>query len=300
MAPSAGTRLGPYQLVERLGAGGMGEVWRARDTRLDRFVSIKFSRAQFSDRFEREARAVAALNHPYICTLHDVGPDFLVMELIEGKLLRGPMAVEPAVSHAIQIAEALHAAHSAGFVHRDLKPGNVMMTAHGIKLLDFGLAARPEPHATATDGTITLTGAGSISGTLPYMAPEQVQGGEPDPRSDIFSFGVILYEMLTGKRPFQGANPASLAAAILERNPKPLPRIPPSLWPVIERCLRKNPAERWQSAYDVGVALQLASTMAEVPTVTRRKWVPAALGIGVAAVLLAGAAWLLKRPAEAP
>src|SRR5580700_10249294 len=194
-------RVGPYEILSRIGAGGMGEVWKARDTRLDRIVAIKTSHEKFSERFEREARAVAALNHPYICQLYDVGPDYLVMEYIEGAPLGGPLPLEKAVEYAGQILDALDAAHQKGIIHRDLKPANILVTKQGIKLLDFGLAkqAGPLPQDGATL-TQALTSQGQIVGTLQYMSPEQLQGKETDARSDLFAFGCVLYEMLTGKR----------------------------------------------------------------------------------------------------
>jgi len=193
-----GERLGPYETLEAIGAGGMGEVWKARDTRLDRIVAIKISKEQFSERFESEARAVAALNHPNICQLYDVGPNYLVMEYIEGAPLKGPLPIEKAVEYAGQILEALDAAHRKGITHRDLKPANILVTKQGIKLLDFGLAKQAGPLKEAGDATLTqaLTQQGQILGTLQYMAPEQLQGKDTDARSDLFAFGCVLYEML--------------------------------------------------------------------------------------------------------
>jgi serine/threonine protein kinase len=191
MTIAPGTRLGPYEIVSRIGAGGMGEVWKARDTRLDRIVAIKTSRAKFSERFEREARAVAALNHPHICTLYDVGPDYLVMEYIEGSEIKGPLPIDRTLKLCIQLASALEAAHRKGITHRDLKPANILVTKAGIKVLDFGLAKFEQTRAaTASDETVTraLTQEGSIVGTLQYMAPEQLQGKIVDARADIFSF----------------------------------------------------------------------------------------------------------------
>ena len=229
-------RLGPYEIVAPIGAGGMGDVFKARDTRLDRIVAIKVSREQFSERFEREARAVAALNHPHICQLYDVGPDYLVMEFIEGALLKGPLPLEKAVEYAGQILDALDAAHRKGITHRDLKPANILVTKQGIKLLDFGLAKQSAP-LTEADATLTaaLTGKGQILGTLQYMSPEQLHGQEADPRSDLFSFGCVLYEILTGKRAFEGQSAASVIAAILDREPAPLTAAPP-----LERIVRRN------------------------------------------------------------
>jgi serine/threonine protein kinase len=228
MPLTTGTLLGPYEILARIGAGGMGEVYKARDTRLDRTVAVKVSSEHFSERFEREARAVAALNHSNICTLHDVGPDYLVMEYIDGKPLRGPLAVDQALKYAVQICDALGAAHQKGITHRDLKPANILVTRSGVKLLDFGLAKFAAAGIGQTtdsprDATLTmaLTGKNEIVGTLYYMSPEQLQaqgtGREIDGRSDIFSFGLVFYEMLTGKRAFEGSSAASVIAAIMER-----------------------------------------------------------------------------------
>src|SRR5882672_11227306 len=200
---TAGDRLGPYEILSLIGAGGMGEVYRARDTRLDRVVAIKISREKFSERFEREARAVAALNHPNICHLYDVGPDYLVMEYIDGASLRGPVAADKAVPIALQIAAALEAAHAHGIVHRDLKPANILIGSSGAKLLDFGLAKRDVP-VGESDPTANHTQPGEVLGTAAYMSPEQASGKTVDARSDIFSFGAVLYEMLCGQRAFNG------------------------------------------------------------------------------------------------
>jgi Tol biopolymer transport system component/predicted Ser/Thr protein kinase len=260
---SAGDKLGPYEILEPLGAGGMGEVYRASDTRLGRVVAIKTSKTEFSERFEREAHAVAALNHPNICTLHDVGPNYLVMEFIEGIPLKGPLPLDRALQYAAQICDALDTAHRKGITHRDLKPGNILVTKTGIKLLDFGLARMAQAAKPLDDATLTtaLTGKHEIVGTLPYMSPEQLQaqanGQAIDARSDIFSFGLVLYEMLTGKRAIEGSSPASVIAAILER---PAPSIagvaPAALDRVFQRCLKKDPDDRWQSARDVKTALE--------------------------------------------
>ena len=217
MPLSVGDKLGPYEILAPIGAGGMGDVYKARDTRLDRTVAIKVSKTEFSERFEREARAVAALNHPNICTLYDVGPNYLVMEYIEGTPLKGPLPLDQALKFAAQICDALDAAHKKNITHRDLKPANILITKQGIKLLDFGLA-KVGPVVGADEATMTmaLTGKGQILGTLMYMSPEQINGQEADARSDIFSFGLVLYEMLTGKRAFEGSTPASVMGAILE------------------------------------------------------------------------------------
>jgi serine/threonine protein kinase len=201
----------------------MGEVYKARDTRLNRTVAVKISAEQFSERFEREALAIAALNHPHICTLHDVGPNYLVMELIEGKPLKGPLPLEEALRYAVQMADALDAAHRKGIIHRDLKPANILMTKSGVKLLDFGLAKLNQPsggESRATE-TLAMTEKGAVLGTYPYMSPEQLEGKEADARSDIFAFGAVLYEMLTGKRAFAGESAASIIGAILHTEPAP-------------------------------------------------------------------------------
>src|SRR5436309_14189535 len=224
MPLSPGARLGPYEILDSIGAGGMGEVYRARDTRLNRTVAIKIAAAQFSERFGSEARAVAALNHPHICTLFDVGPDYLVMEYIEGKPVSGPAPLEEALKLGIQIADALDAAHRNGIVHRDLKPANILLTKSGVKLLDFGLAKMDQKRSPVGDETVTqaLTKEGAIVGTLQYMSPEQLQGKEVDARTDLFSFGAVLYELVTGLRAFESPDSASLIAAVLTFEPPPL------------------------------------------------------------------------------
>src|SRR5579872_6403292 len=204
MSLSAGTRLGPYEIVSKIGAGGMGEVYRATDTRLDRIVALKVSKSEFGERFDREARAVAALNHPHICQLYDVGPNYLVMEFLEGTQLQGPLPVAKAVEYGVQILDALDAAHRKGITHRDLKPANILVTKAGIKLLDFGLAKTAKTVGPLDDATLSraLTGKNEIVGTLYYMSPEQLQaqatGQQIDGRSDIFSFGLVLNEMIKG------------------------------------------------------------------------------------------------------
>ena len=289
MASSArGQKLGPYETLEAIGAGGMGEVWKARDTRLDRIVAIKISKQQFSERFEREARAVAALNHPHICQLYDVGPDYLVMEFVDGTPLKGPMPIDKAVEYAGQILEALDAAHRKGITHRDLKPANILVTKQGIKLLDFGLAKQTAP--LKEDGatlTQALTSQGEIVGTLQYMAPEQLQGKETDARSDLFSFGCVLYEMLTGKRAFEGGSAASVIAAILEREPAPLTAAPP-LDRVVRRALAEDPDQRFQTARDLKAALTWALEQpppaAGVKTGRRWWWIAAAALVAIGAL----------------
>lgn len=266
-------RLGPYEILASLGEGGMGKVYKARDTRLDRLVAIKVSQERFSQRFEGEARAVAALNDPHVCQLYDIGPDYLVMEYVEGKPVSGPLGTSEALRIGAQIAAALDAAHSRGIVHRDLKPDNILVTKSGeVKLLDFGLAKVAEDRTGVASGETVvgpITQESSISGTLEYMSPEQLQGGEVDRRSDIFSFGVVLYEMLTGHRPFNAANPASVVAAILTSQPSSLssldPLSPPALDRILSRCLAKDPEARWQSARDLAVALEWVSDLAVRP-----------------------------------
>jgi Tol biopolymer transport system component len=276
----------------------MGEVWKARDTRLDRLVAIKLSKQQFEERFQREAHAVAALNHSHICTLYDVGPDYLVMELLEGAPLKGPLPAARAVEYATQILDALEAAHRKGIVHRDLKPANIFVTKQGVKLLDFGLA-KHQPAADADERTLTeaLTGQGQIVGTLQYMAPEQLQGKNADARSDLFSFGCVLYEMLTGKRAFSGANPASVIAAILEREPAPIDVSPP-LGRVVRACLAKDPDQRFQNAADLKRSLLWAAEPAREPSPRGR---PHRLVLALASVCVVMAlalSWILLRPAE--
>ncbi|MGP8247094.1 MAG: protein kinase domain-containing protein [Bryobacteraceae bacterium] len=288
MALPLNTRLGPYEIVAPLGAGGMGDVYKARDTRLDRTVAIKISAVRFTDRFEREARAISSLNHPHICALYDIGREnsmeFLVMEHLEGesleaRLRNGPLPVADALRIAMQIAGALDAAHRKGVIHRDLKPGNVMLTSAGAKLLDFGLAKIAEaPAPTGSNTSLptvahTLTTEGTILGTFQYMAPEQLEGKECDPRSDIFAFGALLYEMITGRKAFTGSSQASLITALMSADPPPVsaaqPMASPALDRLIRKCLAKSPDDRWQSARDLLSELQWiaeAGSQAGIPT----------------------------------
>ena len=308
MPLTAGQKLGPYEIVEPLGSGGMGEVYKARDTRLGRTVAIKVSTKRFSERFEREARSVAALNHPNICTLHDVGPDFLVMEYIEGAPIKGPLPPETVVRCAAQIASALEAAHRKGIIHRDLKPANVLATRSGVKLLDFGLAKQaPQANAKPADTTLTkpLTSEGTILGTLPYMAPEQLEGKEADARTDIFAFGAVLYEMATGKRAFSGSSQASLISAIMTATPQPVSRLeptsPPELDRIVRRCLEKNPDNRYQSARDL--ELDLEASLVERPqhSAPAKRGVPVQWFIAAVAAVACAAGWLwLGRAATPP
>src|SRR5581483_2046920 len=256
MPLSSGEQLGNYKIVSLIGKGGMGEVYLGTDTRLGRSVAIKVSSREFNDRFEREARAISTLNHPNICTLYDVGPNYLVLEHVEGETLaklieRGPLPLDKALAYGVQIVDALAAAHAKGVVHRDLKPGNIIVTRNGVKVLDFGLAKiateRTSPDSAADIQTVTepITRAGAILGTLYYMAPEQVEGKEADERSDIFSFGVVLYEMITCLRPFNGDTQAAVLAAILKDQAPPMsqrqPAVPRALERLVRKCLEKRP-----------------------------------------------------------
>lgn len=331
-----GTKLGPYEIVSPLGAGGMGEVYRARDMRLGRDVAIKILPQQLSDdpdlkaRFEREAKAISSLNHPHICTLYDVGQhdgtDYLVMEYLEGvsladRLKRGPLPLQELLQIGCDIADALDRAHRAGIIHRDLKPANVMLTKSGAKLLDFGLAKPAVMGAVAGRGTSPLLSAamtatspspqhspltqhGALVGTVQYMSPEQIQGIEADARSDIFAFGAMLYEMATAKRAFDGKSQISVASAILEKEPDPIattqPTCPPAFEYCVRTCLNKSPDERFQSAHDVKLQLRwVAESKTQKSATTSRK-----TGLWTAALLLAAlgamalGAVLLWRPSR--
>ena len=341
MSLSPGTRLGPYEIVSPVGAGGMGEVYRARDTRLDRTVAIKVLPPEIADdpelreRFEREGRAISQISHPHICVLHDIGhaappggddapQAFLVMEYLDGETLQarlahGPLPLDQALTIAVQICGALDAAHRHGIVHRDIKPGNVMLTKAGAKLLDFGLAREcavslPDAAATmmgaAAGNKTALTGQGSILGTVQYMSPEQVEGKPVDARTDIWAFGCVVYEMVTGAPAFAGGSPASVIAAILEREPIPAcqlqPATPPAVERVIRTCLEKDPAERWQSSRDllrelkwIGEARRPApalSAAAQPAKRGRRLLLTAGAGMLIMAAL--GAAWFGIRSAR--
>jgi serine/threonine protein kinase len=270
----AGARLGPYQIIAPLGRGGMGEVYRARDTRLDRDVAIKVlpegvaADPDRQRRFEQEARAVAALNHPHICQIHDVGPGYLVLEYVEGEPLGGPLAVERALGLALQIAGALEAAHRRGILHRDLKPSNVLVTTRSggssdpptVKLLDFGLAKLMGPPDDGPED-VTRTLAGAVVGTAAYMSPEQAEGKAVDARSDVFSFGVVLYEMLSGMRAFAGETAIQVLSAVLRDDPPPLD-VPAPLERFVRRCLAKSPGDRFSSMAQVRSALEQVASMA--------------------------------------
>jgi len=268
---NVGSRVGPYEIVAEIGAGGMGVVYRARDTRLGRDVAIKVSSERFTERFEREAREVASLNHPNICTLHDVGPDYLVMELVEGETLADLLAQRPRSSPGLpfedtvrlarQIASALEAAHEKGVIHRDLKPGNIKITPDGtVKVLDFGLAKFDVTHADAASGsdahqltnspTLDATGVGLILGTAAYMAPEQARGKRVDKRADIWAFGVVLYEMLTGSKPFVGEDVSTILAAVIQAEPR-WDGVPRSMQRLLKKCLEKDPRRRLRDIGDM-------------------------------------------------
>ena len=279
MALTPGTRLGPHEILSMIGAGGMGEVYKARDTRLERIVAIKVLPAHLADkpdlreRFEREARTIANLNHPHICVLHDIGRqdgiDFLVMEYLDGetlatRLMKGPLPLQQVLQYAIEIADALDKAHRNGVTHRDIKPGNIIITKSGTKLLDFGLAKLKQAAVPATMPVSQMptlsqnpTIDGTLLGTLQYMAPEQVEGkiDEIDGRADIFAFGALVYEMATGKKAFAGKSQASMIGAIMNSEPPPIsslqPMTPPALERMVRRCLAKERDERWQSAFDL-------------------------------------------------
>jgi TolB-like protein/predicted Ser/Thr protein kinase len=251
MTLARGNKLGPYEILEPIGKGGMGEVWKARDTRLNRTVAIKRLAEKHSARFEQEAQAIAALNHPHICTLHDIGPDYLVMEYVEGKPLKGPLSAEEALRVAIQIAKALEAAHAKGILHRDLKPANIFITAEGVKLLDFGLAKLTGD----SSDDVTKTIEGTIAGTAAYMSPEQARGERVDTRSDIFSFGSVLYELLTGHRAFSGGSTTDILSAVVRDEPRTFDA-PQDLTRIVRKCLRKPREERYPSMSEVRAALE--------------------------------------------
>ncbi|HEY1435788.1 MAG TPA: protein kinase [Thermoanaerobaculia bacterium] len=329
MTLSAGTRLGPYEIVAPIGAGGMGEVYKARDTRLERTVAVKVLSAHLAaneelrQRFEREAKTISQFSHPHICSLYDVGregdTDYLVMEFLEGesladRLAKGPLPTEQILRYGIEIADALDKAHRQGIVHRDLKPGNIMITKSGVKLLDFGLAkpltaagARPVSGASvmATEAQVSqpLTERGTVLGTFQYMAPEQLEGGDADGRSDIFAFGAVLYEMATGRKAFTGKSQASLIGSILRDDPPPVsevaPMVPPALNRVVKTCLAKDPEDRFQTAHDAKLQLEWIAEGGSqaglpAPVIARRKnreklaWGVAAVAILAAAALAFG------------
>jgi eukaryotic-like serine/threonine-protein kinase len=327
-----GKTIGPYEVVVKLGEGGMGEVYRARDTRLDRSVAIKVLSPRFTtdpgflERFQREARAISQLNHPHICTLHDIGEQdgtpYLVLEYVEGetlaaRLARGPLPVDQALAIGIQISDALDKAHRQGIMHRDLKPGNVILVgktgaAPHAKLLDFGLAKAAGSGLIASGAlgealtaTGPLTAQGTLLGTLQYMAPEQIEGRDADWRSDIFALGAVLHEVVSGQRAFTGTSPASVIAAILERTPPALstlqPLTPPALDHVVARCLAKDPDDRWQNAGDIMRELKWVASTRTLPAAAPRPksrfmtylWPAVALAVALGAMTF-------MRPTQSP
>ena len=336
MPLTPGTTLGPYEIQSPLGAGGMGEVYKATDTRLDRTVAIKVLLAHVADdpdlrqRFEREAKTISSLNHPHICTLHDIGQqdgiDYLVMEYLEGetlaqRLTKGPLPLDQVLRYATEIADALDKAHRKGITHRDLKPGNIMLTKAGTKLLDFGLAKLRDPKTAGLSlsqrptQSASLTGEGKILGTLQYMAPEQLEGKDADARTDIFAFGAILYEMTTGRKAFEGGSQASLIHAIMGVDPPAIsslqPMSPRALDQIVKTCLAKDPDDRWQSAGDLGRQLKIIQGGSQpsvavpvAPTPQRSSWrqgIPLAVATLVVGSLITGvAAWNLRSPVPQP
>ncbi len=337
MTLSAGTKLGPYEIVAPLGAGGMGEVYKAKDTRLDRSVAIKVLPQHLSaspevrQRFEREAKTISQLSHSHICALYDVGNqdgvEYLVMELLEGETLgdrlgKGALPLEQTLRYGTEIADALDKAHRQGIVHRDLKPANVMLTKSGVKLLDFGLAkamAPPVQSAVTSLPTVmgsqkeNLTEAGTILGTFQYMAPEQLEGRDADARTDIFAFGCVLYEMATGRKAFVGASQASLISSIMKEDPAPIsataPATPPALERVVKRCLSKDPEDRWQNAADLKSELKwigeggsqsgIPAPVAAAPARRRGAWAPWAAAVLFAALAFLGGRSLRRTPESA-
>jgi len=302
---SPNTRLGPYEILASAGAGGMGEVYKARDTRLNRIVALKVAKERLSDRFEREARAVAALNHPHVCQLYDIGPDYLVMEFVEGAPIRPGDTPQRIIELALQITDGLVAAHAAGVVHRDLKPANILVTQGGdVKLLDFGLATLAvAQEVVASSQTRAATDPGTTVGTVGYMSPEQARGEPVDARTDLWSLGVVLYELATGERPFDGATAPVIFEALLNRTPAPLrdrnPRIPAEFERIVLRLLEKDRETRYQSAADLRADLRRvgrdsADSTAAAPLLERNRsrLVPIAVSVGaVALVLIAAAIW---------
>jgi tetratricopeptide (TPR) repeat protein len=312
MSLTTGSRVGPYEILSLLGEGGMGQVYRARDTRLKRDVAIKVLPDQVSpdavERFQREAFAASALSHPHICAVHDVGDfdgrPYLVMELVEGQTLRAhtggtPLAPASVVAIAIQIADALAAAHSKGVIHRDIKPGNIMMAGRHVKVLDFGLAKQiSEQEVDQLQTVEPLTAAGVLVGTPQYMAPELLHGGPADVRSDLWSLGVVMYELLAGRPPFGGRSVVEISSAILRDQPPPLPAsVPAPLRAIVARCLAKRPEDRYENARDVGAALAAIDAAPAPGTGAGRRW----LWVAAAAVVAIGVGvFLFVRAPENP
>src|SRR5215471_7771622 len=274
MPLTSGTRLGPYEILAPIGAGGMGEVYQAKDTRLGRIVALKFSKSEFSERFEREARAVAALNHSNICQLYDVGPDYLVMEFVEGTPIAAVDSTRKLLDIAVQIADGLAAAHAAGIIHRDLKPDNILITREGrVRILDFGLAKIVTAESADADATraLTRTEAGATLGTIAYMSPEQARGSaDLSAQSDQFSFGLVLYELAVGRRPFPRNSAPEIMTAIIREEADPLPpTVPAPLRWIVERLLAKDPADRYESTRDLYRELrQVRDRLSESVTAT--------------------------------
>ena len=323
MVLSVGHRLGSFEIVSPIGAGGMSEVYRAWDTRLGRTVAVKIlrpDRVGSRERLQQEARIISRLNHPHICALHDVGEQdgtpFLVMEYLEGQTLAdrlddGAVPLAQALRYSIEICGALDAAHRHGIVHRDVKPGNVMLTREGVKLLDFGLAktrqAEADDDAQETKETLQLTQVGEILGTVSYMSPEQLEGRKVDARTDLFALGAVLYKMVTGRRPFAGESRARVSATILTSDPTPMSELQPvtplTLERVVSRCLAKDPDDRWQTARDLGCELKWIAEEEAHPAKLLRKPRSRAMlvgvlsGVGLVAATLMSA-WILRAPAE--
>src|ERR1051326_8394038 len=307
MPLSAGEKLGPYEIVESIGKGGMGEVYRARDARLNRDVAIKVSAAEFSERFEREAKAVAALNHPNICHVYDVGPNYIVMEYIEGEAPKGPLPLEEVLRITRQIADALEAAHDKGITHRDLKPGNIKVKPDGtVKVLDFGLAKiEPVAGVLQSENSPTLSMAatqmGMILGTAAYMSPEQARGKAVDKRADIWAFGVVFYELLMGKQLFQGEDVSHTMAAVIMQEPN-LDAVPVQVRKLLQRCLVKDPKKRLRDISGVGLLLESGTGLqpgtapqAKAPA-TKLPWTAAAV-LAVATGVALWAPWRQSLPA---
>ena len=306
MTLAKGQRLGPYEILDSIASGGMGQVYKARDTRLERIVAVKVSSEGFGERFYREAKTIASLNHPHICTLHDVGKEgdveYLVMEYIEGRPLKGPLPAPEVMRLGAQIADALDAAHQKGVTHRDLKPANILVSKGSVKVLDFGLARVDEAPESEQDSTLSnpLTQKGTMLGTLPYMAPEQVEGKKADSRTDIWAFGLVLSEMATGERVFAGKTQASLIASILSTEPPPIGKIEnEGLTWLVARCLAKDREERWQSARDLRHhLLKIVEGKPAVSSPQRSwRWI---LAISLSTVLAATGGWLLRPAPVAP
>jgi len=302
VAFSAGDKLGPYEILAKIGAGGMGEVYRARDPRLGRDVAIKVSAERFSERFDREARAVAALNHPNICAIYDVGPNYIVMEFIEGEAPKGPLPLEDALRIARQIGDALEEAHGKGIVHRDLKPANIKIKPDGgVKVLDFGLAkvAQTEARATGEDSptlSMAATQAGMILGTAAYMSPEQARGKVVDKRADIWAFGVVVHELLTGRKLFGGEEISDTLAAVIKDEPK-WDQVPPKIQRLLKKCLEKDPKNRLR---DIGDAWELLEERGTGIQPARWQWPAIAAGLLIALGIALWAPWRATQPVDRP